>query len=406
MAAKRQAAIGFIFVTLLIDITGIGMIVPIVPKLITELIHGNLNEASGYGGLLQFAYAAAQFLCAPIIGGLSDRYGRRPVLLGSLLGFSIDYGILAWAPTIGWLFVGRIIAGIMGGSWTTASAYIADVSPPEKRAESFGIIGAAFGLGFIIGPLIGGLLGQYGSRIPFVAAGILALINWLYGFLILPESHKLENRRAFEWKRANPFGAVKHLTKYPVIKGLVVTVLLIYIAQHAVQSTWTYYTMEKFGWDVKMVGISLGVVGIASALVQGLLIRKIIPKFGKERSIYAGLTLLIIGFIFFAFATMPWMMFATICVYCLGGVAGPALQGIMSLQVPVTEQGELQGALTGMLGLTAIIGPLLMTEFLFHYFTNPAHLYFPGAPMIAGAILVTVSLIFAVNTLTKKNIAH
>lgn len=209
MSTSRKPALGFIFITLLIDVTGLGIIIPVLPKLIQELSHGSLSEAAAYGGWLVSVYAIMQFICSPIVGGLSDRFGRRPVLLASLFGFGLDYLFLAFAPTLGWLFVGRVIAGIMGASFTTAGAYIADISTPEKRAQNFGIIGAAFGLGFIIGPVIGGLLGSYGSRIPFMVAAALTLLNWLYGLFILPESLKPENRRKFEWKRANPVGTLK-----------------------------------------------------------------------------------------------------------------------------------------------------------------------------------------------------
>jgi DHA1 family tetracycline resistance protein-like MFS transporter len=245
---KREAALGFIFITLLIDITGFGIVIPVFPKLIEHLIHGNLSDAARYGGWLTFAYSVMQFLFAPVLGNLSDKYGRRPVLLGSLLGFSIDYTFLAFAPSIWWLFVGRIIAGITGASFTTASAYIADVSTPEKRAQNFGIIGAAFGLGFIIGPVLGGVLGQYSTKLPFLAAAGLALLNATYGYFILPESLAKENRRGFEWKRANPIGSLVQLKKYPAVSGLIASLILIYIAAHAVQSTWTFFTMVRVKW--------------------------------------------------------------------------------------------------------------------------------------------------------------
>ena len=401
MPVKKEAAIGFIFITILIDVIGFGIIIPVFPKLISEMIHGSISDASRYGGWLMFAYAITQFVCAPILGNLSDQYGRRPIILGSLFGFAIDYLFLALAPSIGWLFIGRILAGVTGSSFTTASAYIADISTPEKRAQNFGMVGAAFGLGFIIGPVLGGLLGQYGSRIPFFAAATLALVNGLYGYFILPESLTKENRRTFSWKRANPIGSLIQLKRYPVIMGLIGSLVCIYIAGHAAQSTWTFFTMEKFHWDEKMVGYSLGMVGLCVAIVQGGLIRFINPKLGQKRSIYWGLTLYIIGFILFAYATQSWMMFAILIPYCLGGIAGPSLQGIISNQVPANEQGELQGALTSLISLTLIVGPLLMTN-LFAYFTSKdAPIYFPGAPFLAGAILTIVSLILALRALAK-----
>jgi DHA1 family tetracycline resistance protein-like MFS transporter len=399
--SKKNPALGFIFITLLIDIIGLGIIIPVLPRLIQELTGGTLSEASMYGGWMLFAYAFMQFICAPILGGLSDRYGRRPVLLASLFGFGIDYVFLAFAPTLGWLFVGRLIAGVMGASFTTASAYIADVSTPETRAQNFGIIGAAFGLGFIIGPMLGGFLETYGSRVPFMVSAGLSLLNWLYGFFILPESLKPENRRKFEWSRANPVNSLLNLKRYPVILGLVASLVLVYISAHAVQSNWVYYTMEKFKWTPKMVGISLAVVGLVFAIVQGGLIRIIIPKLGQERSVYVGLGFSAMGFVLYALATQSWMMFAFTIVYCLGGVAGPALQGIISTQVPANEQGELQGALTSLMSVTSIIGPPLMTN-TFSYFTNSkAPIYLPGAPMLLGAVLTITATLWARTSLKK-----
>jgi MFS transporter, DHA1 family, tetracycline resistance protein len=398
---NQRPALAFIFVTLLIDVIGLGIIIPVLPALIQELTGGSLSDASRYGGWMLFAYAMMQLLFAPVMGGLSDRFGRRPVLLASLFGFGLDYILMAFAPTIGWLFAGRIIAGMMGASFTTASAYIADVSPPEKRAQNFGIIGAAFGLGFIIGPLIGGLLGAYGPRVPFMVAAGLTLLNCVYGFFILPESLSREHRRKFDWVRANPFSPLVNLRRYPIILGLVASLVLIYIAAHAVQTNWAYYTIEKFDWDTKMIGISLMVVGFVFAVVQGGLIRFIIPKLGQARSVYVGLGLNAVGFVLFALASQSWMMFAFTIVYCLGGIAGPALQGIISSVVPPNEQGELQGSLTSLISVTSMIGPVIMTN-TFAYFTEPGNVYLPAAPMILGAVLSIMATFMARSTL-KRN---
>lgn len=400
---QPKSALPFIFITMLIDVIGLGIIIPVLPKLIEEMIGGDLSMASTYAGWLMFAYATMQFLFSPIIGALSDKYGRRPVLLISLFGFGIDYLLMGFAPTIIWLFIGRLISGVTGASFTTATAYIADISTPEKRSQNFGLIGAAFGLGFIIGPVLGGLLGHYGARIPFFAAAGLALLNTLYGYFILPESLDKEHRRKFEWKRANPVGSLKRLSHYPVILSLVVSLVFIYIASHATQSTWTFYTMEKFKWNEKMVGYSLGFVGLMIAIVQGGLIRIVIPKLGQKKSIYIGLTLYVIGFVCFAFATKSWMMFAFVIPFSLGGICGPALQGVMSGQVPANQQGELQGALTSLISVTSIVGPLLMTN-LFSYFTAAdAPVYFPGAPFLMGAVLTLFSVLFAVRSLEKHH---
>ncbi len=399
---QKSAAIGFIFITLLIDITGWGIIIPVVPKLIEELIQADVSEAAKYGGWLSFAYAFIQFVFSPLVGNLSDKYGRRPVILLSLFGFSVDYIFLALSPTIWWLFVGRIIAGITGASVTTASAYIADISTDEDRAKNFGLIGAAFGIGFIIGPVLGGVLGHYGSRVPFYTAAALCLINFVYGYFILPESLPKENRRALDWKRANPIGSFKFLKKHPEISGLTTALILIYIGGHAVQSNWSFYTMYRFGWDERMIGISLGVVGLMVGLVQGLLIRWINPKLGDQKSVLYGLLLYAIGMLLYAFASEGWMMLVFTVPYCLGGICGPALQSIITKNIPSNEQGELQGALTSLMSATSIIGPPLMTQ-LFYYFTHKnAPFLFPGAPFFLAFLLFLVGLYFVYNTFSRK----
>jgi DHA1 family tetracycline resistance protein-like MFS transporter len=396
MATNRKAAMGFIFITLLIDVTGFGLIIPVMPKLIEQLLGiSDISKASQYGGWLTFAYAFMQFIFAPVLGNLSDKYGRRPVLLFSLFGFGIDYLFLSFAPSIWWLFVGRLIAGVTGASFTTASAYIADISTAENRAQNFGMIGAAFGLGFIVGPLIGGLLGEFGPRVPFYVAAGLALTNWLYGYFVLPESLDKEHRREFEWRRANPLGSLLQLKKYPAVGGLVVSLVLVYLAAHAVQSNWSFFNIEKFKWSPKMIGISLGVVGLLVGVVQGGLVRVINPKIGNEKSVYVGLGLYAFGLLLFAFASESWMMFVFLIPYCLGGIAGPALQSIISGHVPPNEQGELQGALTSLMSATSIIGPPMMTN-LFAYFTSSgAPVYFPGVSFLLGSIFMIASAIWA-----------
>lgn len=399
MATNRSAAISFIFITLLIDVTGIGLIIPVVPGLIEQLIHGSISDASRYSGWLAFAYAIMQFLFAPLLGNLSDKYGRRPVLLLSLLGLGIDYIFLAMAPSIGWLFVGRIIAGFAGASFTTATAYIADISTPQNRAQNFGMVGAAFGLGFILGPVIGGLLGEYGVRVPFIVAACLSLVNCLYGYFVLPESLAIENRREFQWKRANPIGSLKQLQKYPAVGGLILSFFLIYLAANAVQSTWSFFGIKQFNWTPKIIGLSLGLVGLLVGAVQGGLIRIVNPWLGNKKSVYAGLALYAIGLFLFSIATQSWMMFLFLVPYCLGGICGPALQSIISGQVPANEQGELQGGLTSVMSLTNIIGPILMTS-LFSYFTKPeAPFHFAGAAFFLGGIFMTISLWLAYRTL-------
>ena len=402
MANPRKAAVGFIFITLLIDVMGWGLIIPVMPKLISQLKGIPVNEASSYGAWLLSAYAITQFVFAPVIGNLSDRYGRRPVLLSSLTGFGIDYIFLALAPTYGWLFVGRIIAGITGASFTTGAAYIADVSTPATRAKNFGMIGAAFGLGFIIGPALGGLLAGWGVRAPFYAAAGLCLLNALYGYFVLPESLPKEKRRRFEWKKANPFGAFQFLKKTPAIGGLAICYFLIYLAAQAVQGNWSYFTIYRFQWNEKMVGISLAVVGLLVGIVQAGLTRVINPKIGNEKSIYLGMLLYALGLILFSVATDGWMMFLFLIPYCLGGIAGPALQSTMAGHIPGNEQGELQGALTGLMSLTTIIGPLMMNN-LFNYFTtNKAPFYFPGISFLLGAVFMLLGALIAWKVLTRE----
>ena len=399
MASNKTAAISFIFITLLIDVTGIGLIIPVVPGLIKELIQGSVSDSSIYSGWLAFSYAVMQFIFAPLLGNLSDRYGRRPILLISLFGLGIDYIFLAIAPSIGWLFLGRIIAGLGGASFTTATAYIADISTPQNRAQNFGMVGAAFGVGFILGPVIGGLLGQFGLRVPFMVAALLSFLNFIYGYFVLPESLSLENRRKFDWKRSNPLSSIKQLKKYPAVSGLVISYFLIYLATNSVQSTWSFFTIQQFNWNPKMIGISLGLVGLLVGIVQGGLIRIINPLLGSKRSVYVGMALYTLGLILFSFASQSWMMFVFLVPYCLGGICGPALQSIISGQVPSNQQGELQGGLTSVMSLTSIIGPVVMTS-LFSFFTSPtAPFHFAGASFFLGSILMALGLYFAYKTL-------
>lgn len=401
---KNSKAIFFILITVLIDVIGIGIIIPIMPSLYQELTGGTVSEASQYSAYLVFIYALMQFIFSPIIGGLSDQYGRRPVLLLSLFGFGLDFIFLALAPNIAWLFVGRTIAGIAGASFTTANAYIADITEPEKRAQSFGLIGAAFGLGFIIGPSLGGILGEYGTRIPFWVSAGLAILNWLYGYFILPESLLPENRRKFDIRRANPIGSLLNLKKYPYVLALVLSLFLVNVSNFATQGTWSFYGIEKFAWSKMEVGLSLGFVGLMVAIVQGGLIRVIIPKLGQEKSLFLGLAINALGLAAFAFASSSWMMYAIMVPFAIGGLAGPAFQGIISNQVSKSEQGELQGGLTSLMSIAAIIGQPLMLG-LFRTFTKDnVPMYFPGAPFLMGGLLSFISLILVFRTIKKENL--
>ncbi len=403
MQVARKSAIGFIFVTLLIDVMGWGLIIPVMADLIAQLKGIPVNEASTYGALLLSVFAITQFLFSPVIGNLSDRYGRRPVLLFSLLGFGIDYIILALAPTYGWLFVGRVIAGITGASFTTATAYIADISTDETtRAKNFGLIGAAFGLGFVLGPALGAFLAIWGIRAPFYAAAALCLLNCLYGYFLLPESLSKEKRRPFEWKRANPIGSLRFLTTHPEIGGLALGFFLIYLGAQSVQGNWNFFTIYRFGWSEKMVGISLAVVGVLVGAVQAGLTRVIVPRIGNEKSIYLGLSLYTLGLVLFAFATQSWMMFAFLIPYCLGGICGPSLQSVISVHVPANQQGELQGALTSLMSLTTIFGPLIMNSTFTYFTTDKAPFHFPGIHFLIGAVCMLLSIIIIYKVLTRE----
>ncbi len=399
--SQRKAAIGFIFVTLLIDVIGWGIIIPVMPGLITHLEHVDTGTAASLNGWMLFAFSMTQFVFAPLIGNLSDKYGRRPILLVSLFGFGLDYVLMSWAPSIEWLFAGRIIAGITGASFTTASAYIADISTDENRAQNFGMIGAAFGLGFILGPVIGGLLGSFGPRVPFIAAAGLCFLNWLWGYFILPESLDKEHRRSMDWKRANPVGSLLHLRKYPDLGYLLVAMTLVYLASHAVQSNWAFYTIERFSWSEGMIGVSLGIVGLLVGSVQGGLTRVINPRLGNARSILIGMILYAVGMLLFGLATAGWMMLIFLIPYCLGGIASPALQATITSKVNVREQGELQGALTSLMSATSVVGPPLMTN-LFAWAIRPGNpIYLPGAPFFLGSFLMMISAVIAYISLRK-----
>jgi DHA1 family tetracycline resistance protein-like MFS transporter len=399
---KRHAALGFIFVTVFIDVLGLGVIIPVLPKLLETLGHVDISTAGQLSGYLTFTYALMQFIFSSVLGNLSDRYGRRPVLLTSLVGFGIDYAFMAFAPSIFWLFVGRAIAGIAGAATTTATAYIADVSTGENRAANFGLIGAATGLGFIVGIALGGYLGAVGLKIPFLAAAGLALLNALYGYFVLPESLAPENRRPFDWTRANPVGSLKRLGMYPAIAGLVSAFTLVYIASKAVETVLAFYLIEKFKWSMTSIS-SLGIfIGVLLIGIQGGLIRIIIPKLGQDRSIVTGLLFYAVGLVLIAFASQGWMMYLFMIPYCLGGISGPALQGLITSKVEANEQGELQGSLNSLLSITTVIGPLLMSS-LFSHFTNPkvSSIYFPGAPYLLGAILMLISTLIAVRNFKR-----
>ena len=390
--ASRKA-LAFIFVTALLDSTGLGIVIPVTPELIMELSGEGLSQAATYGGWLMFVYALMQFLWAPVVGNLGDAFGRRPVLLFSLGAFAVDYCVMGFAPNLMWLFIGRMLAGVAGATFPTCNAYIADVSPPEERAANFGLIGAAFGLGFMLGPVIGGLLGEYGPRVPFFAAACVALLNMVYGIFVLPESLPRERRRPFTVRRANPWGALLQMRVHKLVFALLGAQFLFQVAHDANPAAWSYYTMKKFDWSEREIGYSLGAIGLVMSVVQGGLIRAIIPRLGERRAAFAGLALMTFGFFGFAFATDGWMMYAFIVPFCIGSVASPALRGIMSGSVPSDQQGELQGAVASLVGFTAILAPPLMTQLFGIFSADAAPVYFPGAPFLAAGLCLLGSMV-------------
>ncbi len=397
----RTPATGFVLVTLFIDMFGLGLIIPVMPKLVEQYQGGQVSAAADTLGLLMALFSLMQFVFAPILGSLSDRFGRRPVLLISLLGTGLDYLLLAWAPSLAWFYVGRVIAGISSASFSTAGAYIADISPPEKRAHGFGLMGAAFGFGFIAGPALGGLLGSMGLRVPFIAAACLALINWLYGLLILPESLPRNQRRPFEWSRANPIGSLLALQKYPVVLGLTATLFLVNLAYHVLHSTWVLYTGYRYQWAPFQVGMSLAVIGLMATVVQGGLVRVIVPKLGERRALVVGLLINATNFFAYGLATQGWMIYAILVVGSLGAISGPAAQALISRNVPLNEQGAVQGALTGLSSLAGIIGPPIFTT-MFGYFISPrAPFLLPGAALYFGSLLMLSGLVLAVLSFRK-----
>lgn len=392
-ASNSSRALAFVFLTLLLDSIGFGIIVPVMPDLVMTVGNVDVSTAARYGGLLLFVYALMQFFFSPIMGNLSDRFGRRPLLLLSLCAFALDYVLMGWAPTLVWLFIGRIIAGIAGSTFGIANAFIADISPPEKRAQNFGLLGAAFGLGFVIGPVIGGLLGSFGPRVPFYAAAVLSLLNLFYGLFVLPESLATEDRRSFEWRRANPFGAFKALRSYPALGGLLVAMFLLYLGHQVLPSAWSYYTKEKFAWSERDIGYSLGFVGILMVVVQGYLTRVVIPKTGERTTALVGMVCGAVGYLGYAFATQGWMLYIALVPGALAGFTTPSLQGLMTRAVPKNAQGELQGALGSLNSVASILGPLVMTQLFASFTHDAAFWYFPGAPFVLAAILTVVSMV-------------
>ena len=394
MARGHRAGMAFILITVFIDVLGIGIIIPIIPELVKEFVGGSTAGAGRWFGILAATYAATQFLFAPVLGTLSDRFGRRPIILIALFGLGVDYVIQGLAPSIGWLFLGRVLAGIMGASFTTANAYIADVSGPEDRARNFGLMGVAFGLGFIFGPALGGFLGGFHLRLPFFGSAVLALVNWLYGFFVLPESLPPDKRGPFSWEKANPMGSLMVLRSYPLVAHLAVSFVFIGLAQRGLEVVWVLYTGHRFGWDEGTNGLSFALIGIMAVLVQGVMVQPLINRFGERRTILFGLVVAALSFLGYGMASEGWIMIAVIIFGSLGGVTGPAIQGLIAGTVASHDQGKIQGAITSLMSLTSIFAPLIFATGLFSYFTSPAAPFeLPGAPFLVGSVLWAVSFL-------------
>lgn len=401
MPNPSKHALLFIFFTVLIDSIGFGIIMPVMPQLLASLTGAPMARATLIAGWLLSTYAALQFVCGPIMGNLSDRFGRRPVLLASLAAFALDYTLMGFAPSLGWLFLGRAVAGLAGAVYSPAMAYIADVSEPEKRAQSFGIMGAAFGLGFIIGPMLGGLLGELGPRAPFFAAAALGAMNFLYGVFVLPESLPADRRRAFEWKRANPVGTLGALRRYPAVLAIAGAVFLWQLGHQVYPSTWSFFAKIRFGWSEAAIGASLAFVGLLMAFTQAYLTGKIVPRIGEHRAVIVGVLSGAASMAMLAFATRTWIAYAAMAAGLLQGLAYPSMNAIMSRQVGGDQQGELQGGVSSMMSLTTIIGPLLMTQTLGRFSGVGAPFYFPGAAFLLASLLALCSLALVLRVVAK-----
>ena len=420
-------AILFVLITVVINSIGFGIMIPVLPELLKELTGLSNSDAVIYGMWLTFVFALFQFICMPIVGGLSDRFGRRPIMLLSLLGLGIDYFIMGFAPTIAFLFLGRIIAGIFGATFSTANAYIADISPPETRAQNFGLVGAAFGVGFMLGPVVGGLLGEYGPRVPFIAAGIISFINVIYGYIFLPETLAEDKRRPFSWRRSNPFGSLVSLGRITGAKSLIFVLFLLATAHTVYPTTYAFSTIEGLGWSTGDVGLSLGAFGVASIIVQGGLIRIIIPKVGLFWAGVIGIVSAVIAYTMMGSADKGWIIYAAGPFAAFAGLYGPALTNMMSSRVSESEQGELQGAIGAAQGLALMIGPFLMASMFNRYgdtaaksdlglATFPSNItriatdafggaipYVPGAPFIMAANLALIAFAAYLLVTTKAD---
>jgi MFS transporter, DHA1 family, tetracycline resistance protein len=399
---SSRAALTFVLLSVFIDSLGFGIIIPSLPAVIMQLTDEPLATAADWSGYLMAVYALLQFFMAPVFGNLSDRFGRRPMLLGSLFAFGVDFLVTGLATSMLWLFVGRAFAGVFGASFSAAGAYIGDISDDSNRAKNFGFIGAAWGCGFTLGPVIGGFVAEHiDPRAPFFVAAGLAFANVAFGLFALPESLPVERRRAFEWKRANPFGAFKSLTHLPMVAGLLFAMFLYQIAHDSLPAVWMFYTQQKFGWNPAQMGLSLTFVGIMTVIVMGGLTGVVVPRLGERRSILLGFGLMTVGFLGYAFATQGWMVYPALAIGSLGGIANPAVQSVMSRQAGPTAQGELQGANASIASVAAILSPVFMTQTFSYFSTSDAPVLFPGAPYLISGVLVFCCVLICARAVKK-----
>lgn len=393
--STRRAAIAFIFITVVLDILALGIVIPVLPVLVEEFLGGDTARAATVFGLFGTVWALMQFVCAPVLGSLSDRFGRRPVILLSCLGLGLDYVLMALAPTITWLFVGRVLSGVTSASFATAGAYIADVTPPERRAAGFGMIGAAFGVGFVLGPALGGVLGAVDPRLPFWVAGALALLNAGYGYFVLPESLPVEQRKPFSWRRANPLGTLEMLRRHAGLLGLASVAVIYHLVHHVLPSVYVLYVGYRYGWDPRQTGLTLAAVGVMSVIVQGGLVRPIVAKLGERRTLLIGLAAGIAGYLIFGLAERSSTFLMGVPIFGLMGLFNPSLQGLMTRRVAPSEQGQLQGINGSFMGLTGIVGPGLFTSVFALAIGRGAGAHLPGAPFVLAASLLGVAWVVA-----------
>lgn len=403
-ANPNRFAMLFLFMTALMDSVGFGIILPVLPSLIMEVSGEGLSAAARYGGWLMFAFAVVQFLCSPFVGNLSDRFGRRPVLLASLFLMGVNYILMGVAGSLVLLFAGRIISGMSASTMSTCNAYIADTFPVEDRPQNFGLVGAAFGMGFVIGPVVGGFLGELGPRMPFYAAATLCFVNMAFGLLVLRESLQARNRRPFELRRANPIGTLTQLRHFPVVVGIIGVMFLWNFGHHALPSIWTYFTIAKFDWGPREIGYSLGFVGALMVVVQGLLIRWVMPRFGLRLTGIIGIGFMIVSFFGYAASTSAHMVYFFMIPGALGALAGPAMQGIATSQIGSTQQGELQGGIASVMSLCSIMSPPVMTQTFAWFTSSDAPLYFPGAPFALAGVLIVLALLLYLRTTATLDI--